>query len=221
VNKQLILKASELALAAYNEDIKGAMKIENARTSTTAFILEEDNIQYIIFRGTQQVRDWIFNMTAIPWRYRGRWVHGGFMTAHRSVWKRIESQLDASKEVVMIGHSLGGALAELSAHVCRAWPKVKLITFGKPNVFLRPSKAKMKQLKTQISFVCGSDVVSRIPAIGYSPDAGQTLVYFDNDDNTWVNPDKNYVRQNRGISDAVSDHDMSGYRNLVLEFCAK
>lgn len=70
MNKQLILKASELALAAYNEDIKGAMKIENARTSTTAFILEEDNIQYIIFRGTQQVRDWIFNMTAIPWRQR-------------------------------------------------------------------------------------------------------------------------------------------------------
>lgn len=219
MNKRLIKKAARYALKAYDEDIDGALKIESSGTSTTAYIIEHARHQYVVFRGTQQARDWIFNLTAFPWRYSGRWVHGGFMMAHRSVWKEISSKLDLKKEIIFVGHSLGGALAELSAHCCRFFPAVRLITFGKPNVFVRPSKAKMKELKSQVSFVCGSDMVARIPAVGFCPDAGQTMVYFDNWGKTWINPPEKYVRRDRGIGDAISDHDMAGYYNLTTIFC--
>lgn len=219
MNKQLIKKAAKYALKAYDEDMDGAIKIENSKTSTTAYIIEHARHQYVVFRGTQQARDWIFNLTAFPWRYSGRWVHGGFMMAHRSVWDKISPHLNPDKEIIFVGHSLGAALAELSAHRCRSLPNVRLITFGKPNVFLRPSKAKMKKLKSQVSFVCGSDMVARIPSIGFCPDAGQTLVYFDNWGKTWIDPPESYVRRDRGIGDAISDHDMAGYCRFTANFC--
>jgi predicted lipase len=219
VNKQLIKKAAKYALKAYDEDMDGAIKIENSKTSTTAYIIEHARHQYVVFRGTQQARDWIFNLTAFPWRYSGRWVHGGFMMAHRSVWDKISPHLNPDKEIIFVGHSLGAALAELSAHRCRSLPNVRLITFGKPNVFLRPSKARMKKLKSQVSFVCGSDMVARIPSIGFCPDAGQTLVYFDNWGKTWIDPPESYVRRDRGIGDAISDHDMAGYCRFTANFC--
>lgn len=219
MNKQLIKKAAKYALKAYDEDMDGAIKIENSKTSTTAYIIEHARHQYVVFRGTQQARDWIFNLTAFPWRYNGRWVHGGFMMAHRSVWDKISPHLNPDKEIIFVGHSLGAALAELSAHRCRSLPNVRLITFGKPNVFLRPSKAKMKKLKSQVSFVCGSDMVARIPSIGFCPDAGQTLVYFDNWGKTWIDPPESYVRRDRGIGDAISDHDMAGYCRFTANFC--
>lgn len=221
MNKRLIQKACKYALLAYEEEIEGAIKIESRGTSTTCYFVNATNEQYVIFRGTQQARDWIFNMTAFPWRYKGRWVHGGFMMAHRSVWKEIQKHLDPNKEIIFTGHSLGAALAELSAHCCRKFEKTRLITFGKPNVFMRPSKAKMKNLISQVSFVCGSDMVARIPAIGYCADAGQTMVYFDNWGKTWVDPEDSYVRKDRGIGDAISDHDMAGYSRLTTKFCSE
>lgn len=221
MNKRLIKKAARYALEAYKDDMDGAIKIESTGTSTTAYIINHARHQYVVFRGTQQAKDWFFNLTAFPWRYKGRWVHGGFMLAHRSVWKEIASHLDPKKEIIFTGHSLGAALAELSAHCCKQWPAVRLITFGKPNVFLRPSKAKLKALKSQVSFVCGSDMVARIPAVGYCPDAGQTMVYFDNWGKTWIDPPEEYVRRDRGLGDAISDHDMAGYYNYTTDFCDK
>ena len=152
MNKQLIRKAARYSLEAYKDDMDGAIKIESARTSTTAYIINHPRHQYVVFRGTQQTRDWLFNLTAFPWRYSGRWVHGGFMMAHRSVWRKIAAHLDPHKEIIFTGHSLGAALAELSAHCCRFLPHVSLIAFGKPNVFLRPSKAELGNLLDQISF---------------------------------------------------------------------
>lgn len=221
MNKSIIAKASKYAFAAYEEQVKDAIKIENSKTSTTAYLINKGNRQYVVFRGTQQARDWIFNLTAFPWRYKGRWVHGGFMLAHRSIWKELECHLDPDKEIIFTGHSLGGALAELSAHCCRYYSRVRLITFGKPNVFVRPSKSRMQNLKSQVSFVCGSDMVARIPSLGFCPDKGQTMVYFDNWGKTWINPPEDYVKKDRGIGDAISDHDMAGYYRYTLEFCNK
>jgi predicted lipase len=206
--------AAKLSLDAYKDDMVGAIKIENKLTSTVAYVKCTPECDYVVFRGTNSLGDWLFNLSAIPAYYNRRWTHGGFALAHKSVWKRIRRLLTPHKKTVITGHSLGGALAELSAWACRDFTDLTMITFGKPRVFLRGSKKQMNH-EVQVSYVSGSDVVTRIPKIGYKPDANQDLVYFDNWGQVFFNPPKGYVSNDFGLGDAISDHSMSSYEKMV------
>ena len=214
-SRECIERAASYSLQSYS-DIPNCIRIESWWTSTTAFVIIGEKVNYVVFRGTQQPQDWLFNISALPYRYNRRWAHAGFVTAHKSVWKRIRRLLDPSKRTVFCGHSLGAALAELSAHCCQDFTDLSLVCFGKPNVFLARSKQSMTHLQVQISFVSGSDVVTRIPKLCYRPDKNQTMVYFDNDGRTIINPERDYVKTDFGLGDSVSDHSMDGYRKLVV-----
>ena len=213
-SRECIERAASYSLQSYS-DIPNCIRIESWWTSTTAFVIIGEKVNYVVFRGTQQPQDWLFNISALPYRYNRRWAHAGFVTAHKSVWKRIRRLLDPNKRTVFCGHSLGAALAELSAHCCQDFTDLSLVCFGKPNVFLARSKQSMTHLQVQISFVSGSDVVTRIPKLCYRPDKNQTMVYFDNDGRTIINPERDYVKTDFGLGDSVSDHSMDGYRKLV------
>ena len=214
-SRECIERAASYSLQSYS-DIPNCIRIESWWTSTTAFVVIGEKVNYVVFRGTQQPQDWLFNISALPYRYNRRWAHAGFVTAHKSVWKRIRRLLDPNKRTVFCGHSLGAALAELSAHCCQDFTDLSLVCFGKPNVFLARSKQSMTHLQVQISFVSGSDVVTRIPKLCYRPDKNQTMVYFDNDGRTIINPERDYVKTDFGLGDSVSDHSMDGYRKLVV-----
>ena len=214
-SRECIERAASYSLQSYS-DIPNCIRIESWWTSSTAFVIIGENVNYVVFRGTQQPQDWLFNISALPYRYNRRWAHAGFVTAHKSVWKRIRRLLDPNKRTVFCGHSLGAALAELSAHCCQDFTDLSLVCFGKPNVFLARSKQSMTHLQVQISFVSGSDVVTRIPNLCYRPDKNQTMVYFDNDGRTIINPERDYVKTDFGLGDSVSDHSMDGYRKLVV-----
>jgi triacylglycerol lipase len=134
--------ASKLSIDAYKDDMVGAFKIENKLTSTVAYVKLTPECNYVVFRGTNSIGDWLFNLSAVPAYYNRRWTHGGFALAHKSVWKRIRRLLDPNKKTLITGHSLGGALAELSAWACRDFTDLTLITFGKPRVFFRGSKKR-------------------------------------------------------------------------------
>jgi len=213
-SRECIERAASYSLQSYS-DIPNCIRIESWWTSTTAFVIIGEKVNYVVFRGTQQPQDWLFNISALPYRYNRRWAHAGFVAAHKSVWKRIRRLLDPSKRTVFCGHSLGAALAELSAHCCQDFTDLSLVCFGKPNVFLARSTQSMTHLQVQISFVSGSDVVTRIPKLCYRPDKNQTMVYFDNDGRTIINPERDYVKTDFGLGDSVSDHSMDGYRKLV------
>jgi len=213
-SRECVERAASYSLQSYS-DIPNCIRIESWWTSTTAFVIIGEKVNYVVFRGTQQPQDWLFNLSALPYRYNRRWAHAGFVAAHKSVWKRIRRLLDPKKRTVFCGHSLGAALAELSAHCCQNFTDLSLVCFGKPNVFLARSKQRMTHLQVQISFVSGSDVVTRIPKLCYRPDQNQTMVYFDNDGRTIINPERDYVKTDFGLGDSVSDHSMDGYRKLV------
>jgi hypothetical protein len=118
---------------------------------------------------------------------------------------------------------LGGALAELSAWSCKEFQDVHLITMGKPNVFFRPAyHGKMPWAKTQLSVVCGSDAVPRVPRFFFGPDGGQTQLYFDNTEKkAHFNPTKDFKRADWHASDSVSDHFMDSYRECIEAFDKK
>ena len=74
----LLTKAAHLAEQAYKDEIPGAKKFENKRTDTTCFLLKTADVDYVIWRGTESRRDWLYNLLFIPRPIRGAWIHMGF-----------------------------------------------------------------------------------------------------------------------------------------------
>tara|TARA_R110001583_G_scaffold16358_3_gene67125 strand:- start:235 stop:978 length:744 start_codon:yes stop_codon:yes gene_type:complete len=213
----LLRKAVFYSERAYTDKIFQGQMISNKLTSATAHFIQDNDLDLdvLAFRGTQQVRDWFFNCSALPVRYCGRWVHGGFALAHKSIWKKCEKYLNPGRRLLITGHSLGGAMAELSALKLKKYygkKKASLITFGKPNVFWKKkNRYKMDHLEEHFSVVSGSDVVARIPRYFYCPDDGQMIFYLSNHGDDYLNCDREFMAEDWGIVDAISDHSMSMY----------
>lgn len=213
----LLKKACAWAERAYADDNAGSIKIENKLTSTTAYISKQGSINVIAFRGTQELRDWLFNVSAVPVPYAGRLCHAGFVAAHASVWGKIKKHIDFDKETLITGHSLGGALAELSAaKLHKKHRNLSLVTFGKPNTFFKGFKKPMG-LKDQVSIVSGSDLVARIPRLLYGPSVSQTIIYFANNGEDFLNPPSQIKQKDfmSAKSQAISDHFMPGYKERL------
>ena len=215
----LLNMACSWSMKAYRKFVEDTTKIESNWTSTTVFIAKRKTIDVIAFRGTEQKLDWLTDALVVPVPYAGRMCHGGFPLAHKSVWKKVLKYIDFDKRTLICGHSLGGALAELSA--AKLWKKhnnLNVITFGKPNTFFKGFKRPMTTLDNQISCVQGSDLVARIPKFCYGPSKSQTMLYFANNGVDFVNPDKLTRDEDRRISDAISDHFMEGYKDRLEKF---
>lgn len=100
---------------------------------TCAVYGEGRDANYLIFRGTFNTAGWITDLDFKPTNhgaFPGK-IHEGFGKAwdQFNVWfnKRYESD----KQLYIIGHSLGGALATLATYI---YPATKTFTFGQPSV---------------------------------------------------------------------------------------
>jgi hypothetical protein len=216
----LLNMAASWSEKAYNKKNKDAIKIENKITGATAFVIKRKSIDVIAFRGTEKkLNDIITDLTAIPVPYAGRMCHAGFVLQHASIWKEIKKHIDPKKRTMFTGHSLGGALAEMSASKMNGkHDNINLITFGKPNTFFKGFKRPMK-LDNQISCVNGSDMVARVPRLLYGPSKSQTMLYFSNTGPDYINPSKDTRRADRGgVKDRVADHSMSDYKKRLKEY---
>jgi hypothetical protein len=214
----LLDTACRYSKKAYDKSIPSSIKIESKLTSTTVFIIKRKTIDIVCFRGTQSLHDWLFNLSAIPVPYARRLCHGGFVAAHLSVWGKIKKHLHPKKRTLFCGHSLGGALAELSvAKLSGKHPNLNLVAFGKPNTFFKGFKRPMK-LDNQISCVYGSDLVATIPRFFYGPSKSQTMLYFANDGADIIDPPKAFRKKDRKVARAMSDHLMGGYTERLEAF---
>ena len=214
----LLNMACSWSIKAYNDENRDATKIESALTSTTAYVVKRKTVDIIVFRGTQQAGDWAFNLFPMPVPYAGRLCHGGFVASHASVWGKIEPYIDYNKRTLICGHSLGGALAELTAAKLNGkHDNLNLITFGKPNTFFKGFK-KPFTLDNQISVVNGSDLVARVPRLCYGPSKSQDMLYFANSGANYINPSSYMRKLDRNVKDRIADHFMGGYKELLIKF---
>ncbi|MEM6426632.1 MAG: lipase family protein, partial [Cyanobacteria bacterium P01_D01_bin.128] len=161
--------------------------INNTESDTQGFLFRQRNRIFLVFRGSQQRRDWRTNFglrlmrfrlqsTQIPEPPAGE-VHRGFQSAWESVEREVMEQLtlwrkqarsqSIDPELWITGHSLGGALAALSAASLQSqgFQVSGLYTFGQPRVGDWTFVNAMNELLGDRSyrFVNNNDVVPLIP----------------------------------------------------------
>ena len=136
-----------------------------------------DRSALIAFRGTQpdDIRHLATNLQAQQsvWSESGGRAHAGFAKAARAVMPQLSEWLAGEggrrSRLILAGHSLGAALATLTATVLR--PEL-LVTLGSPRVGDASFVAALAETNT-VRLVDGCDVVTQLPpALSFYAHAG-------------------------------------------------
>lgn len=130
----------------------------------------------VAFQGSVSPLDWEMNFDFAVRPYRDqpvKWrAHRGFSLAWKSARDIIMPRLAGSMAVLILGYSLGGAMAQLCHEDIRfLWPEmpVDTITFGSPRVFWAPPKALRERMAEVIRVRNVGDAVPTVPPawLGY------------------------------------------------------
>ena len=153
-----------------------------SRGDAQCFVATTADLVLVCFRGTTSLGDWLsnLNLSTINTTTIGT-VHSGFLGQFNDLRQRIEIIFASrpGRNVILSGHSLGGALAALGA---ATWtdvqPLLGLYTYGQPLTGQDDFAAIMEVRlgDRYLRFVNDTDVVPRVPP-GYRH-AGR-LVQFD------------------------------------------
>lgn len=189
----MALSHSQLQTAAYL-----AQQVYNREPDWIAQTVSDD--LYIAIEGTDCQLDWRRNFEFIV---TSNDTHAGFENYATLLMAQMWSagvDLCGADQVIVTGHSLGGAVATIiAAHLQDRHFPVHLVTFGSP----RPGGAKFRdRLRVpHHRFVHGMDVVPHMPlaAFGFRHVSPAIALPEDND----------------SILKGVADHDMGVYRRLV------
>ena len=148
------------------------LNVHKTASHAALYHLEGLDGAVLCFRGTNKLRQWILNLTALPapWSRCGGdspaiCVHHGFQLLFNRIWPLIEPSLTGIEgPLVLTGHSLGAAFAPLALAALPEKAVASLVTFGSPRV---GNLAFVDHLAT-----CGTphhrvvnchDVVTRLP----------------------------------------------------------
>jgi len=120
--------------------------VSDSLTSTFAYIGYKGSVVEVVFRGSTDITNWILNLNVFtPISFpgvSGAKVHGGFWASYITVKDTLTAKVLAlatarrATSIVFTGHSLGGALATLTAaqFYSRTTIPITVYTFGSPRV---------------------------------------------------------------------------------------
>lgn len=167
------LNCANLCLLSYynNLNYPNSKFINNLETDTQCYIFNCLNEIYIVFRGTDSIKDWKHDIdirTIKPYNNNIR-IHNGFYKQYESIKDNIYNSIYniKNKKLHILGHSLGGALA----YICAVDifynfnnPNINVFTIGSP----RPGNDIFKDffnkyIKKSIRYKNKGDIVTKLP----------------------------------------------------------
>ncbi len=163
-----------------NEEEKFIVDEENIfsddETDTQFFIASSSKQILIAIRGTEpgRIKDWFQDTKAdeVDFSEGSGQVHKGFYECFLFVREKIDEifKVQSGKEIIITGHSLGGAIATILAAYIREniTDKVMLYTYGSPRVGDKTFAHYFTRIKKFICFRCvnDKDLVTNIPLPG-------------------------------------------------------
>lgn len=235
------LIAAKLSAIAYKNEkpaITAAKKLGFAwvqlisKGGAEVLVAKDRNDLWFAFRGTEpsKLNDVMADLKVIKNTAKaGGKVHGGFQEEVNDLWmdivKELEhnDQLKIRKDVYMTGHSLGAAMATISA--TRYQPE-ELFTFGSPRV---GGKHFVKNIKCDhYRFMNNNDIVCRIPPAWLGFRHHGEMIYFNRFGEKGVKPtwaDMLYGILNSWkrfkFFDGVVDHGMPHYVKAIKRLAKK
>jgi hypothetical protein len=211
-----------------------------------AFVASSADYHLLVFRGTKLPQDWMTDLACTPVRFE--WVftgapaigeiHGGFGHCLSDGFNDIIAALasrDPTKPLLITGHSLGGALAALSA-ACFAVlgspvpPVSAIYTFGQPRIGLHDFCNTYSRVVAEklVRFVNKQDLVPRVPFRNWDYSDEGAMIHFDSAGEPSIESlewRSFLARTLESLGDFleiighlridVGDHAISGYRGLI------
>ncbi len=154
--------------------------ISNVVNDVEGFVgyLPSDKSIFVVFRGSESVRNWITNLSADKTNYTtfpactNCQVHSGFYSATKSVYPDVLKEVQRLRAlyptyaIKTTGHSLGGALAQLTAmELLNSGYAVSMINFGQPRVGeVNYAKFSSTKMPSQYRVVHNHDLVPHNPS---------------------------------------------------------
>lgn len=167
-------------LNTLKQEDPGFMRVTGANeNSAQAALIEHEKYYCIVFRGTNELVDWLDNINAFAVKKLFGEFHRGFWNSVEDVWDKVFSDYQAANKVqkkplFFTGHSLGGAMATIaSARLIQLdLPFTSTYTFGQPRTVTRDT-ARIFNIECKDRFYRfhnNNDLVTRVPGrlMGYS-----------------------------------------------------
>lgn len=237
-----VMNASALSSLVYGDKIElpGFKKIKiisDKDTDTQGCVLVDqvDKKLYIVFRGTASQKDILIDIECIQKKTtiggKECRIHNGFLKSYESVEPQINSILFGDYpgyDIVICGHSLGGALATICGASLPVDNKISVVTFGSPRVG-NNKLVKIFNLKVgqYYRFVHHSDIVPMVPKINYKHAGKEIRLDSDGDEISYFNVWKRLLYWIKGKGKfnialfSIEDHFMDGYIKTVIAWCNK
>lgn len=209
-NQQTAIKAATFSILAYKEEDDFIIpegytlirEIIDKKTDTRGIILRNENDVILSFRGTASFKNVLTDIKIFKiiypkrilwlWKYKS---HKGFAEAYIAIRdelkKALRENIKKDDEVLITGHSLGGALATIAALDFKRSLKFKnelaVYTFGSPKIgnnnFV---KVYNKKVKNSFRIVNDEDIVPQAPPGRF--DHVDTYVLIDEGKKLIINP---------------------------------
>ena len=155
--------------------------IENKKSDTQGFVAIKNKSIHVVWRGSESKKDFQndASIDKVPFIEDGEKVHIGFKYCWESVLGDTYDAIDTALEdlqgeatdIIVCGHSLGGAIATLYAHsIKKHYPEynIKSVTIGSPRVGNKVFKENYDKSEIDtLRIVHNNDLVTHTPYIGF------------------------------------------------------
>lgn len=187
MNRITLALAANMAAQAYDStaQLPDFDVTQHVHGNIQWFVARNASDLWIVFRGTDELADWVDNLDAEKTISAQGYVHKGFSDALDRVWSFVLAEVYSRgiSRLHFVGHSLGGALAAIAASRCLLGSlddRVYLWTFGQPRCGDKPWADWMDERLGQryVRVFNAGDIVPHLPTFMRFRHAG-TEVFFD------------------------------------------